>query len=154
MIWLISTEVINNVHINFIMYNNILVLEIKLVRILYCRLRVWHNLLIKIINNQDLWDNCSMVILDARHMLTEKTWRYLIEPKSLIRRNFNLINGYVCDYKIWLTNMAFKNRNYIWIWIFLYKIPFLSISHYIIRQKLEIVLLHGIISYIKDKRNN
>ena len=57
----------------------------------------WHSLLIKIINNQDLWENSLVVILDGRHMLTEKPKGYLIEPKSLIRRYFTLINGYVYD---------------------------------------------------------
>ena len=117
---------------------------------MYCRLRVWHNLLIEIINNEDLWENSLVVILDGRHMLTEKPKGYLIEPKSLIRRHFSLINGYVCDAIIWINNIAFKNRNYIWIWIFLHKISFSYISHYIMSQSLDIVFVYGIISHFKD----
>ena len=91
---------------------------------MYCRLCVWYSLLIVIINNQDLSKNSLMVILNGRHMLTEKPKGYLIEPKSLIRRHISLMKDYVCDTIIWINNIAFRNRNYIWIWIFLHKISF------------------------------
>ena len=89
--------------------------------ILYCRSRVWHNLLIKIINKQDLHENSSVVILDATYVLTEKNQRIFDGTKSLLRRDFNSINGLVCDQIIWINNTAFKYRNCIWIWFFYLK---------------------------------
>ena len=99
--------------------------------ILYCQSRVWHNLLIEIINKQDLRENSSVVILDATYVLTEKNQRIFDGTKSLLRRDFNSINGHMCDQIIWINNIAFKYRNCIWIWIFCLKsIFFIYISLY------------------------
>ena len=120
---------------------------------MYCRLCVWHSLLIEITNSQVLWENTLVVILDGNHMLTEKPKGYLIKPKSLIRRHFILINGYVCDAIIWINNISFLKKNYIWIWIFLYKISFSYIPYYIMSQSLDLVFVYGIISQFKDNWN-